>query len=129
MNGSSGAGRRGPNSLGAKMSPRKKAGGDGPSGMVTRERLPPRDKDFDRSTNFSPTGKRGSAEEERKAKDADIVVVDASVLIHALYQVKKWCRDGREEVIIIPLEGEFHRMNNFNQIFIFAQQRSILWIC
>ena len=39
-------------------------------------------------------------------KDADLVIVDASVLVHALYQVKKWCRDGREEIIIIPLEGQ-----------------------
>ena len=43
--------------------------------------------------------------QERNEKDADIVVVDASVLIHALGQVKKWCREGREEIIIAPLEG------------------------
>ncbi|KAH9946747.1 hypothetical protein B0H21DRAFT_808516 [Amylocystis lapponica] len=41
----------------------------------------------------------------RVQKDADIVVVDASVLVHALPQVKKWCRDGREEVLIVPLEA------------------------
>lgn len=39
-------------------------------------------------------------------KDADVVVVDASVLVHALYQVKKWCKDGRQEKIIVPLEGQ-----------------------
>ncbi|KAG6830722.1 hypothetical protein H0H92_015001 [Tricholoma furcatifolium] len=44
-------------------------------------------------------------EEERDGKDADIVVVDASVLVHALYQLKKWCRDGREEIVIVPLEA------------------------
>ena len=49
--------------------------------------------------------RRRSQEEERVGKDADLIVVDASVLIHALYQVKKWCRDGREEVVIVPLEG------------------------
>ena len=38
-------------------------------------------------------------------KDADLVVVDASVLVHALHQVKKWCKDGRGEIVIIPLEG------------------------
>jgi len=38
-------------------------------------------------------------------KDADIIVVDASVLVHALYQVKKWCRDGRKEILIVPLEA------------------------
>lgn len=37
--------------------------------------------------------------------DADIIVVDASVLVHALYQLKKWSRDGRKEIIIVPLEG------------------------
>src|SRR6266404_3366875 len=40
-----------------------------------------------------------------KEKDADVVVVDASVLVNALGQLKKWCRDGQEEVIIVPLEG------------------------
>jgi hypothetical protein len=51
---------------------------------------------------------RRSSEGTRKGekqKDADVVVVDASVLVHALYQVKKWCRDGRDEVLIVPLEG------------------------
>jgi hypothetical protein len=49
---------------------------------------------------------RRSVEEQRKGeKDADIVVVDSSVLVNALYQVKKWCKEGREEVIIVPLEG------------------------
>ena len=38
-------------------------------------------------------------------KDADIVVVDASVLVHAISHVKKWCRDGRQEIVIVPLEG------------------------
>lgn len=37
--------------------------------------------------------------------DADIIVVDASVLVHALYQLKKWSRDGRNEIIIVPLEA------------------------
>ncbi|KAG6895165.1 hypothetical protein C0992_002839 [Termitomyces sp. T32_za158] len=45
------------------------------------------------------------AKEKESTKDADIVVVDASVLVHALYQLKKWCRDGREEVVIVPLEA------------------------
>ena len=43
-----------------------------------------------------------------REKDADVVVVDASVLVHALWQVKKWCRDGRQEIVIIPLEGASH---------------------
>jgi hypothetical protein len=49
---------------------------------------------------------RKSSEESRADKDADIVVVDASVLVHALHHVKKWCRDGREEIVIVPLEGQ-----------------------
>ena len=48
---------------------------------------------------------RRSFEGHRVEKDADVVVVDASVLVHALYQVKKWCKDGRQEKIIVPLEG------------------------
>ena len=46
--------------------------------------------------------KKGRSEAE---KEADVVIVDASVLIHNIPQVKKWCRDGRDEIIIIPLEG------------------------
>ena len=41
-------------------------------------------------------------------KDADVIVVDASVLVNALGQLKKWCRDGQEEIIIVPLEGLSH---------------------
>ncbi|KAF9220607.1 hypothetical protein BS17DRAFT_797602 [Gyrodon lividus] len=48
---------------------------------------------------------RRSSEEAGGEKDADLVVVDASVLVHALHQVKKWCREGREEIVIVPLEA------------------------
>ncbi|KAI0631776.1 hypothetical protein C8Q77DRAFT_1061298 [Trametes polyzona] len=48
---------------------------------------------------------RRSEDSGRGGKDADVVVVDASVLVHGLYHIKKWCRDGREEVIIVPLEA------------------------
>lgn len=54
---------------------------------------------------------RKSSEESRGDKDADIVVVDASVLVHALHQVKKWCRDGRDEIVIVPLEGKSGHCN------------------
>lgn len=51
---------------------------------------------------------RDSSDKKQKrgqeSKDADIIVLDASVLIHALGQLKKWSRDGREETIIVPLE-------------------------
>jgi hypothetical protein len=51
--------------------------------------------------------KNRGAEDAKKTntKEADIVVVDASVLVNALGQVKKWCRDGQDEIIIVPLEG------------------------
>lgn len=40
-------------------------------------------------------------------KDADVIVVDASVLIHGLDSIKTWGKRGREEIIIVPLEGLF----------------------
>ncbi|KAH9927673.1 uncharacterized protein B0H18DRAFT_932429 [Fomitopsis serialis] len=48
------------------------------------------------------TGRQGGGKVE---KDADVIVVDASVLVHAINQVKKWCREGREEIVIVPLEA------------------------
>ncbi|EJF60936.1 hypothetical protein DICSQDRAFT_87461 [Dichomitus squalens LYAD-421 SS1] len=45
------------------------------------------------------------SEDGKGQKDADIVVVDASVLVHGLYHLKKWCREGREEIVIVPLEA------------------------
>ncbi|KDQ22604.1 hypothetical protein PLEOSDRAFT_1114632 [Pleurotus ostreatus PC15] len=48
--------------------------------------------------------RRRSHEDYEETKDADVIIVDASVLVHALSQVKKWCRDGRQEVVIVPLE-------------------------
>ncbi|KAH9052355.1 hypothetical protein EDB87DRAFT_1692303 [Lactarius vividus] len=48
-----------------------------------------------------PHPRRGGARD----KDADVIVVDASVLVNALGQLKKWCRDGQEEIIIVPLEA------------------------
>lgn len=103
-NGSSASGRRGLISPAGKAAQRKKTGDIYPS-AATKEWTTAKDKEFDRSMTASPTSRRRSAEQERKAKEADIIVVDGSVLIHALYQVKRWCRDGREEVIIVPLEG------------------------
>ncbi|KAL0572213.1 hypothetical protein V5O48_009748 [Marasmius crinis-equi] len=42
---------------------------------------------------------------DESEKDGDIIVVDASVLVHALNQLKKWSRNGRSEVVIVPLEA------------------------
>jgi hypothetical protein len=48
---------------------------------------------------------RRSEDDAKGDKDADVVVVDASVLVHGIAHLKRWCRDGRQEVVIIPLEG------------------------
>ncbi|KAI0283492.1 hypothetical protein BC826DRAFT_195027 [Russula brevipes] len=54
----------------------------------------------------SAARRRGSDDIRKTAdKEADVIVVDASVLVNALGQVKKWCRDGQEEIIIVPLEA------------------------
>jgi hypothetical protein len=88
--------RRGPATTGAKGAPRKTGE---PTVTPTRGTL-----DQHRGPRTSPPHRRKSEEEDRK--DADIVVVDASVLVHALYKVKKWAREGREEIVIVPLEGQ-----------------------
>ncbi|KAN0114211.1 hypothetical protein V8E52_007009 [Russula decolorans] len=51
--------------------------------------------------------KNRGAEDAKKTsvKEADVIVVDASVLVNSLGQIKKWCRDGQEEIIIVPLEA------------------------
>jgi hypothetical protein len=78
----------------AGKGPRKKAG-DAPA--ATRN-SPRRDRaDF-------PV-KRRSIEPEKVQKDADVIVADASVLINGLEHLKRWGRSGREEVVIVPLEG------------------------
>ncbi|KAF4622328.1 hypothetical protein D9613_009075 [Agrocybe pediades] len=86
---SAGGPKRAPNSPNPKVAQRRKADVVPPTKVA-------KDAAFERTARPICNG---------TGKDADIVVVDASVLIHALYQVKKWCRDGREEVIIVPLEA------------------------
>lgn len=36
---------------------------------------------------------------------ANVIVLDASVLVYALGQVKRWCKEERKETLIVPLEG------------------------
>ena len=36
----------------------------------------------------------------------ETIVIDSSVLIHALDQVYKWCKPHRSETLIVPLEGK-----------------------
>jgi hypothetical protein len=61
---------------------------------------------YDISTRDVHVDKKDAFQKPKSGnKTADIIVVDASVLVHALYQVKQWCKEDREEIIIIPLEG------------------------
>ena len=43
------------------------------------------------------------------------MVVDSSVLVHALGQLKVWCQSGREEVIAVPLEDMCMRVPTFHR--------------
>ncbi|GJE95272.1 hypothetical protein PsYK624_114550 [Phanerochaete sordida] len=58
-----------------------------------------------RGDEVSGQDERRKREGTAADKDADIVVLDASVLVHGISQVKKWCREGRPEVVIVPLEA------------------------
>ncbi|KAF8839975.1 hypothetical protein BDN67DRAFT_969215 [Paxillus ammoniavirescens] len=64
-----------------------------------------RDREYGEARHREREKPRRLSEEAGSEKDADLVVVDASVLVHALHQVKKWCREGRQEVVVIPLEA------------------------
>ncbi|KAK7047599.1 hypothetical protein VNI00_006367 [Paramarasmius palmivorus] len=86
--------RRPPNAPSKPVNVTRKKGGD--IQVVPKER--------EATRSFDAGNRRKS--EEAVEKDADIIIVDASVLIHALNQVKKWSRNGRGEVVIVPLEGE-----------------------
>lgn len=68
----------------------------------------PRRRDGDNLEMGDEPDRKGPGRDVKEPKDADVVVIDASVLVHALTQVRKWCRDGREEIIIVPLEGTPH---------------------
>lgn len=63
-------------------------------------------------------------------KDADVVVVDASLLVHALGQLKAWCKKGRKEIVVVPLEGELHiDIDLYQRTYANLIQRSTLSIC
>ena len=89
---------------------RERKDGDRMAGREIRDQLDP----------------RGRKEVE---KDADMVIVDASVLVHALGQVKKWCKDGRQEEIVIPLEGDPPSLHHTRPTNARTQQRSIHSTC
>ncbi|KAF8321330.1 hypothetical protein DL93DRAFT_2073185, partial [Clavulina sp. PMI_390] len=40
-----------------------------------------------------------------KSNMANVIILDASVLVYALSQVKRWCKEERKEILIVPLEG------------------------
>ena len=92
--------------------PRSDQGGRNPTeqyhnspGTLTSRRVsgsPPKQRIDDRPLR-DPSEKKHKRGKD--TKDADVIVLDASVLIHALGHLKKWSRDGREEIIIVPLEG------------------------
>ncbi|KAI0247530.1 hypothetical protein BJV78DRAFT_908874 [Lactifluus subvellereus] len=72
---------------------------------ITTSAAPPHHQQKERPA--AAARKRGG-EDPRKTpsvKEADVIIVDASVLVNALGQVKRWCRDGQEEVLIVPLEA------------------------
>ncbi|KXN84653.1 hypothetical protein AN958_12031 [Leucoagaricus sp. SymC.cos] len=98
------SGKRTPMAPGIKIVHRKK-GGDAPSPLAKEKpvvkEIHTRRPAVNEAILSQPSGDKG----EQGDKDADIIVVDASVLVHALYQIKKWSKDGRKEVIIVPLEA------------------------
>lgn len=59
------------------------------------------------NSNRSPAvnGNQTRNTKEERDKFADIIVVDASVLVHAINQVKVWSRPDRKEVVVVPLEA------------------------
>jgi len=42
---------------------------------------------------------------DRKEVDADVLITDASILIYGLSHLKRWSRDGREKIVVVPLEA------------------------
>jgi hypothetical protein len=99
-----------PTSSRRTTNPPAAAGGGGSPPRHARGKKPDiRQQQQQQQTNATarrPGGGAGSGGAgARREKEADVVVVDASVLVHCISQIKAWCRDGREEVIIVPLEA------------------------
>ena len=90
---------RGTNERGSKRPPHAQGGKP-----VRKKGGEPAEKE--REKNETKLGRRSAEEPKNAEKDADVVVVDSSVLVNAIYQVKKWCKEGRKEIVIVPLEGE-----------------------
>ncbi|CAE6438804.1 unnamed protein product [Rhizoctonia solani] len=67
----------------------------------------PQSSDDTASESASPPRPRiplGGAHHNRNTPPADVIVIDASVLIYALGAVQRWCHDGQTQVVV-PLEA------------------------
>lgn len=53
----------------------------------------------------TPSSGQAAPVPKEKPIMANVIVLDASVLVHALGQVKRWCKEERKETLIVPLEG------------------------
>jgi len=119
--------------------PRNGSGGGrgGKRGSFSGSRQAPRSREQKDATKEPRTSEDGGRGETRRRsgeamrKDADIVVVDASVLVHALGHLKGWCREGRQEVVVIPLEGKPFNISAldslpFNHLFSSSQYSRLI---
>ncbi len=84
--------------------------GGGIGGGSTPTAVPPRDQaQMERKRSFTlhpdPDAEPIVPKEREKAVMANTIILDASILVHALGQVKRWCKDERKEILVIPLEG------------------------
>ena len=76
--------------------------GGGKNGYYTRGQGGENGRDVDRGSDGDEKDAKNAASPAEK--DADVVVVDASLLVHAIGELKRWCKPRREE--IVPLDGE-----------------------
>jgi hypothetical protein len=100
-NNGSGWRRDGSRNQPGRAPPRRAASGPAPASPP--KNIARRKQSGDRVANDAPPNRRSN---EGPTKDADVIVVDASVLVHCLNQVKAWCKDGRKETLVVPLEGK-----------------------
>ena len=84
-------------------------GGIGSSGSPTA--APPKENSIvERKRSFTlhpdPDAEPILPKEREKVVMANTIILDASILVHALGQVKRWCKEERKEILVIPLEGQ-----------------------
>jgi hypothetical protein len=79
--------------------------GRGRGTHIQRQSFSEADDDLRSSTELNmPRSPPPPAEREKRTL-AQVIVLDSSVLVHALNQVKRWCKEDRKEVLVVPLEG------------------------